>query len=113
MAMWGRVVCLLVLWQVLALSRGNTRDLLDDMLTDGEAGNVEGMIDKVGDMLGELVDSLDSINSPCSFKCPNGKRERVKNDGEKMTVRDREKERMVRGKYDRKRGNDREIGEKE
>lgn len=76
MAMWGRVVCLLVLWQVLALSRGNTRDLLDDMLTDGEAGNVEGMIDKVGDMLGELVDSLDSINSPCSFKCPNGKRER-------------------------------------
>eukprot|EP00105_Crassostrea_gigas_P019225 XP_011437652.1 PREDICTED: group XIIA secretory phospholipase A2 isoform X2 [Crassostrea gigas] len=72
MAMWGRVVCLLVLWQGLALSRGNTRDLLDDMLTDGEAGNVEGMIDKVGDMLGELVDSLDSINSPCSFKCPNG-----------------------------------------
>lgn len=77
---------MLVLWQLLALSRGNTRDLLDDMLTDGEAGNVEGMIDKVGDMLGELVDSLDSINSPCSFKCPNGKRERerVKNDKEKM-----------------------------
>lgn len=74
MVMWGRMVCLLVLCQVLPLSWGNTRDLLDDMLTDGEAGNVEGMIDKVGDMLGELVDSLDSINSPCSFKCPNGKR---------------------------------------
>lgn len=82
------------------------------MLMDGEVGNVEGMIDKVGDMLGEFVDFFDFINSLCLFKCLNGKRERVKNDGEKMIVRDWEKERMVWGKYDRKRGNDREIGDK-
>lgn len=43
---------------------------------DGEVGNVEGMIDKVGDMLGEFVDFFDFINSLCLFKCLNGKRER-------------------------------------
>lgn len=46
------------------------------MLMDGEVGNVEGMIDKVGDMLGEFVDFFDFINSLCLFKCLNGKRER-------------------------------------
>lgn len=69
------VVVVLVLWQILSPTQGNSRDLLDEMLQEGEAGNMEGMFDKVGDMLGELVDSLDSINSPCSFSCPNGRGE--------------------------------------
>jgi hypothetical protein len=68
-------VVLLVIWQVLSPTHGNSRDLLDEMLQQGEEGNMEGMFDKVGDMLGELVDSLDSINSPCTFSCPNGRGE--------------------------------------
>ncbi|XP_061169064.1 group XIIA secretory phospholipase A2-like [Saccostrea echinata] len=72
MAVARCVVLLPLLSQVLVQIQGNSRDLLDEMLQDGEAGNMEGMFDKVGDMLGELVDSLDTINSPCKFKCPNG-----------------------------------------
>ncbi|KAK3091908.1 hypothetical protein FSP39_023605 [Pinctada imbricata] len=44
------------------------------MMRDGEDGNIDAMFDKVGDALGELVDSFQQLDSTCKFSCENGQK---------------------------------------
>ena len=50
-----------------------SKQALDEIMRDSEDGKMDDMFDKMGSVLGELVDSLDTLKKgTCKYKCNNG-----------------------------------------